>query len=80
MPGNPRRLVRYDGEGWVVVSPGAERASYRSPDRGEAIARARRIVRNIGGGEIEVHDRGDRVERVVEVRRSRATRPDLRPH
>ena len=79
MPVTTRRLVRYDGDGWVVLSPGAERASYRSHDRGEAIARARRIVRNIGGGEIEVHDQGDRLERVVEVRRSRASRPDLRP-
>jgi hypothetical protein len=73
------RLVRFDGVNWVVVAPGAERVSFRSDDRGEAIARARRIVRNLGGGQVEICGEHGNVERVVTVTRSLAQEPDLRP-
>lgn len=80
MTQSSHRLVRFDGRGWVVVAPGADRVSYRSSDRGEAIARARRIVRNLGGGQVEICGERDTVERVIEVTRSPASEPDLRPH
>lgn len=75
-----QRIVRFDGRDWVVVAPGADRASFRSSDRGEAVARARRIIRNLGGGQVEICDERDTVQRVIEVTRSRASEPDLRPH
>ena len=79
MTTTPRRLVRFDGANWVVVAPGADRVSFRSDDRGEAVARARRIVRNLGGGEVEICSEDGAVERVVTVTRSLAQEPDLRP-
>lgn len=79
MTTTPHRLVRYDGTSWVVVAPGADRVSFRSDDRGEAVARARRIIRNLGGGEVAICDEHGAVDRVVTVTRSVAQEPDLRP-
>lgn len=52
-----RRLVEFDGQAWVVRSLSGERASLRTPDRGTAVARAKEIVRHLGGGHVEVRDK-----------------------
>lgn len=52
--------------------------SFSTPDRGDAVARAKRIVRNLGGGEVHVvHEEGPAA--VIQVAGpSRAATPDLR--
>ncbi|GAA0950578.1 hypothetical protein GCM10009554_50700 [Kribbella koreensis] len=54
MTRNERHVVR-DGDKWKVVAPGADRASATASTQGEAINRAREIVRNTGGGEVVIH-------------------------
>lgn len=72
------RLVRPDGSDWTVVTPGAHRASYRSDRRSEAVARAQRIVRNIGGGIVDVLDESGTVVHSVHVGTRTRGAPDLR--
>lgn len=56
MPKNSDRHVVPDGNGgWKVVAPHADRASARADTQSEAEARAREIVRNLGGGEVVTH-------------------------
>jgi hypothetical protein len=70
--------VRPDGNDWAVLTPGANRASFRSDRRSEAVARATRIIRNAGGGVVDVLDEsGDVVQSVSVGARSRGA-PDLR--
>ena len=44
-----------DSRNWRVVAPHAERASAIAGTQGEAIDRAREILRNQGGGELVIH-------------------------
>jgi hypothetical protein len=72
------RIVRPDGDHWAVVTPGARRVSYRASECAEALARAQRIVRNCGGGVIDVlSDDGSLIRTVTVGRRVRGA-PDLR--
>ena len=53
---NPNnRHVVPSGDGWDVVAPDASRASSHHDTQAEAIARAREIVHNAGGGEVVTH-------------------------
>lgn len=54
---NSRHVVPNPAGGWDVKKPSAERASahYRTQDA--AVDRARQILHNSGGGELNVHDR-----------------------
>ncbi len=59
-----RRIVqpRAEGSGWEVVKPGHQRASATAPTKAAAEARAKEIVRNLGGGEVTSKDRtGSRI-------------------
>lgn len=42
-------------DGWAVSRPGSDRASAVLPTQAEAIARAKEILTNDGGGELRVH-------------------------
>lgn len=42
-------------------APGASRASAHTETQADAIARAREIVRNSGGGEVVIHGRGGQI-------------------
>lgn len=56
MPNSNNRHVVPDGNGgWKVVAPHAERASAHADTQADAEARARDIVRNLGGGEVVTH-------------------------
>jgi Uncharacterized protein conserved in bacteria (DUF2188) len=55
MSRNERHVVPDSDGGWNVVGPGAERSSGHFQSQGEAIDRAREIVRNSGGGEVVIH-------------------------
>jgi Uncharacterized protein conserved in bacteria (DUF2188) len=72
------RIVCRDGDDWTVVTPGSRRASYRGANRSEALARAQRIVRNGGGGLIDVLDESGSVVRTLTVRSRARGAMDLR--
>ena len=53
---NNRHVVPNSGRnGWDVVAPGAQRVSSHRSTQAEAQAAARRIVHNVGGGEVVTH-------------------------
>ncbi len=58
----PSRIVqpRPDGD-WEVKKPGATRASEVTPTQAEAIKEGRKIVRNDGGGELQIKGRHGRI-------------------
>jgi len=72
------RIVRRDGDQWAVVTPGARRASFRAARFSDAMARAQRIVRNCGGGVIDVVGDDGSLTRSVTVGRRVRGAPDLR--
>jgi hypothetical protein len=72
------RIVRRDGDQWAVVTIGARRASFRTPNYSDALARAQRIVRNCGGGVIDVVGEDGSLIRSVTVGRRVRGAPDLR--
>jgi Uncharacterized protein conserved in bacteria (DUF2188) len=57
MSRNERHVVPDGDGGWDVVRPGAERSSGNFTNQGDAIDRAREIVRNSRGGEVVIHRR-----------------------
>lgn len=57
MPRNQRHVTQHEEGGWQVSKQGAARASRRTRTQAEAIARAREIVGNTGGGEVVIHGR-----------------------
>ena len=58
-----RRIVRpSERGGWAVCVPDAARAVVVLPTRGDAVARAKRILATRGGGEVEVHEDGQVLE------------------
>ena len=61
MPRNERHVVPNPEGGWDVRAPGARRSSGHAQTQGDAIDRAREIVRNTGGGEIVIHGRGGQI-------------------
>jgi Uncharacterized protein conserved in bacteria (DUF2188) len=61
MSRNERHVVPNDDGGWDVQKPGAERSSGHFPTQGDAIDRARDIVRNSGGGEVVIHRSDGRI-------------------
>lgn len=59
--GNSRYVQqRHDGD-WEVVGERHQRASAVTSTQGEAIDRAREIVRNAGGGELVIKGRDGRI-------------------
>jgi hypothetical protein len=59
--GTNRHVVPNPEGGWDVRKPGASRASTHHGTQRDAIARARQIVGNGGGGEIRIHDTHGRI-------------------
>ena len=55
MSRNERHVVPNPDGGWDIVKPGASRSSGHLDSQGDAIDRARDIVRNDGGGEVVIH-------------------------
>ena len=52
-----RRHVVPHPKGWAVKSMKSDRASSVHPTQQEAIEAGRRIVRNLGGGELVIHSK-----------------------
>lgn len=57
---NSRHVVKR-GDDWAVVKPGADRASATAPTQAAAQARAREILANDGGGEMNTHGRNGQI-------------------
>lgn len=55
-----RNVVPSPSGGWDVTGAG-QRASAHADTQAEAIARAKQIVQNAGGGEVSIHGRDGRV-------------------
>lgn len=58
---NRRHVVPSDKGGWDVKAPGASRASAHADTQAVAIARAKEIVGNAGGGEVRIHGRNGKI-------------------
>lgn len=58
---NRRHVVPGQNGGWDVRKPGANRASAHTDSQAEAIARAKEIVSNAGGGEVRTHGRDGKI-------------------
>lgn len=54
---NPRHVVPNSNGGWDVRAQGATRASSHHDTQAGAIDRGRDIIRNAGGGELNIHGR-----------------------
>ena len=52
-----RHVTKHPRGGWQVVAPGSSRASARAKTQSGAQQMARRIVTNLGGGEVTTHGR-----------------------
>ena len=61
MPRQERHVVPKPEGGWNVEKPNAERASGHFGTQAEALARAREILGNVGGGEAVIHGRDGRI-------------------
>ena len=59
MSKNDRYVVKHPN-GWAVKKPGAKRASDVRGMQREAEQRAKKIVGNLGGGEVRIQDRAGR--------------------
>lgn len=58
---NRRHVVPNPNGGWDVVAPNAQRASAHTDTQAQAIARAKEIVHNAGGGEVRTHGRDGKI-------------------
>lgn len=58
---NDRHVVPDPDGGWDVKAPGATRPSAHTNTQVEAIARAREIIHNAGGGELVTHGQDGRI-------------------
>lgn len=58
---NDRHVVPNADGGWDVVKPGSERVSAHKDTQADAIDRAREIVGNAGGGEVNIHGRNGQI-------------------
>lgn len=58
---NERHVVPAKEGGWDVVKPGSDRVSSHHDTQADAIGRAREIIRNAGGGELNIHGRDGRI-------------------
>ncbi|WP_182525847.1 DUF2188 domain-containing protein [Nocardioides dongkuii] len=58
---NRRHVVPGKDGGWNVEKPGASRSSAHADTQKEAIARAKEIVHNAGGGEVRIHGRDGKI-------------------
>ena len=54
---NRRHVVPNPNGGWDVRGADAQRASAHADTQSDAVARARQIVGNLGGGEVTVHNK-----------------------
>jgi hypothetical protein len=60
--GGSRHVVPNPKGGWDIKKPGTSQAIVHTDTKDEAIARARQIVKNQGGGEVRIHGKDGRIQ------------------
>ena len=70
MAGNPnnRHVVPNPDGGWDIKKSNAERSSGHFDRQSDAVARAKQIVHNAGGGEVKTHNREGQIRDSTTVR------------
>ena len=58
---NRRHVVKNPNDGWDVTAPGGKRPSAHADTQAEAEQIAKRIVGNLGGGEVVIHGRDGKI-------------------
>jgi hypothetical protein len=61
MAKNDRHVTPNPTGGWDVRAPGASRASAHTDTQAQAIDRARQIIHNAGGGELNIHGQNGQI-------------------
>lgn len=56
-----RHVTPHPDGGWQVRAPGAQRASARTKTQTDAQRQARKILQNLGGGELTIHGRDGQI-------------------
>jgi hypothetical protein len=69
-----KRYVRESSKGWEVLREGERRTTVRADTRNKAVARARAILRDQGGGEIRVVNRVGKIVESSKVPRAASKR------
>ncbi|MHB8341273.1 MAG: DUF2188 domain-containing protein [Mycobacteriales bacterium] len=64
---NDRHVVKNPEGGWGVNKPDVQRASAHTDTQAEAIARAKEIVHNAGGGEAVIHGKDGKIRDTTTV-------------
>lgn len=64
---NKRVVQQRDDGAWEVRKPGADRASAMTPTQAEGFDRARDILANDGGGEMQVRGRNGQIRAQVTI-------------
>jgi hypothetical protein len=65
---NKRVVQKREEGGWEVKAPGAKRASAVTPTQSAGIDRARQILGNDGGGELQVRGRDGSIRKQDTIR------------
>jgi hypothetical protein len=73
-----KRYIRESGGGWEVLREGDRRTAIRSDTRNKAVARARTILQNQGGGEIRVVNRAGKIVESAKVASASSKRSSKR--
>jgi hypothetical protein len=68
---NTRYVKKASGAGWDVVKEGHRRATAHGATKADAVATARKLVRQEGGGEIRIMNRTGKVVDASKVSRPR---------
>lgn len=58
---NSRHVVPHEGGGWDIKKPGSDRAVRHFDTQKEAIDKGRQILKNDGGGELNIHDQQGKI-------------------
>ena len=58
---NRRHVVKNPNDGWDVVAPDGKRPSAHADTQAKAEQIAKRIVGNLGGGEVVIHGRDGKI-------------------
>jgi hypothetical protein len=67
-----RRYVRPSGGGWEVLEGGRRRGTVKTATKSDAIAKARKLVRDQGGGEVRVMNSQGKMTKADTVRASKS--------
>jgi hypothetical protein len=74
MMGSTRFVRKADEGGWEVIKEGHRRATAGGATKADAMRAAERLVRQEGGGEVQIHNRTGKIVEANTIRSKRSTR------